>query len=164
MSLLFFFVPLHRTEPAASELNAALAAGRVLRLERHFVEAGPEPGWAFCLERAEGPGPLPAGLKAAAVDKGKGGSVDYKQVLSEPDFAAFAALRELRKQLAQAEGVPVYAVFSNEQLAAMATQRVASRSALAAIEGVGPARVEKYAAAVLACLAQQGATEGSAAP
>ncbi|MBQ0961796.1 hypothetical protein KAK06_22860 [Ideonella sp. 4Y11] len=34
MSLLFFFVPLHRTEPAASELNAALAADRVLKPER----------------------------------------------------------------------------------------------------------------------------------
>ena len=45
--------------------------------------------------------------------------------------------------------MPVYVVFSNEQLAAMVRQRVASKAALKEIEGLGDARVEKYGAAVL---------------
>jgi superfamily II DNA helicase RecQ len=31
---------------------------------------------------------------------------DYREVLSEPDFAVFARLRILRKQVAEAEAVP----------------------------------------------------------
>ena len=82
----------------------------------------------------------------------RGAAVDYKQVLSAPDFAAFASLCELRKQLAQAESVPVFAVFTNEPQAAVVTQRCTSLAALGAIDGIGPARLDKYGAAVLACL------------
>ena len=85
----------------------------------------------------------------------RGAAVDYKQVLSETDFELFAALRSLRKQQAQAEGVPVYAVFSNEQLAAIVTQQVDSLAALAHIDDIGPARLDKYGTAVLSCLQAQ---------
>jgi len=51
--------------------------------------------------------------------------------------------------VAQAEGVPLYAVFTNEQLAAIVQQRVESLAALGEIEGIGPARLERYGAGVL---------------
>ena len=47
--------------------------------------------------------------------------VDYKEVLSPADFALFAKLRDWRKATAEQEGIPVYAVLTNEQLAAIAT-------------------------------------------
>ena len=50
----------------------------------------------------------------------------------------------------------MYAVFSNEQLAEMVRRGVESAAALGAIEGVGPARVERYGAAVLERLRQSG--------
>ena len=53
---------------------------------------------------------------------------------------------------AEAEAVPPYAVFTNEQLAAMVTGRVADEAGLAAIDGVGPARVERYGARFVAAL------------
>jgi len=86
------------------------------------------------------------------------GKIDYKQVLSPEDLLVFSKLREVRKTLAEKAAVPPYAVFTNEQLAAMAQQRVASTAALEKIEGVGPARVEKFGAAVMAVLAAAGAT------
>jgi superfamily II DNA helicase RecQ len=43
----------------------------------------------------------------------------------------------------------VYVVFSNEQLAEMVRQRVASKAQLNQIEGVGEARVLKYGEGVL---------------
>ena len=43
--------------------------------------------------------------------------MDYKEILKSEDFAVFARLRDLRKEIAQAEAVPVYTVFTNEQLA-----------------------------------------------
>ncbi|MCA9542330.1 MAG: HRDC domain-containing protein, partial [Myxococcales bacterium] len=45
------------------------------------------------------------------------------------------------------------AIFNNEQLAAMVTGGVSSTKDLAAIPGVGPARMERYAAAFLDRLA-----------
>ena len=162
MSLHCFAVPALNPEPALSELNAFLAQQRVLALQREFIADGARSCWVFCVELASGPGPLPAALRAsggraAAAPGGanRAGAVDYKQLLSAPDFAAFAALRALRKQLAQTEGVPVFAVFTNEQLAAIVTQRASSLAALGAIDGIGPARQSKYGAAVLACLQAQ---------
>jgi superfamily II DNA helicase RecQ len=156
-----FAIPALQPEPAQSELNAFLARERVVALRREFVADGANSYWAFCVEVAAGQPPLPAALKVAgsrhvagraAPEAAATSKLDYKQLLSEADFAVFAALRELRKQLAQAEGVPVYAVFTNEQLAELATQRPASLAALGAVEGIGPSRLGKYGAAVLACL------------
>lgn len=70
-------------------------------------------------------------------------------MLNEQDFALFARLRAVRKQLAEAEGVPAYAIFTNDQLAAMVKDRTQSLTALKAIDGVGEARATKYGGAFL---------------
>ena len=61
----------------------------------------------------------------------------------------FSRLRALRKERADAEGVPAYALFTNDQLAEMVQRRVTSAAALREISGVGEARVEKYGEAFL---------------
>jgi superfamily II DNA helicase RecQ len=162
LSLHCFFVPARQPDPAQSELNAFLAAQRVLAVQREWLADGAHSGWAFCVEVLAGPGPLPAALKAPAGRRGA--EVDYKQVLSETDFAVYARLREWRKQRAQEDGVPLYAVFSNEQLAACVTQRVDSLAALAGIDGVGTARVALFGLGLLAALraASEPAESGSA--
>ena len=60
--------------------------------------------------------------------------------------------RDLRKQLVEKEAVPVYAVFTNEQLAAMVTARVNSLAALGKINGIGKSQVEKYGDVFLSML------------
>lgn len=62
--------------------------------------------------------------------------VDYKTILAPEEFDVFSRLRDLRKELAQAEAVPVYALFTNEQLAQMVQRRCQCRSDLSTIEGV----------------------------
>jgi superfamily II DNA helicase RecQ len=150
MSLHFFFVPAARPGTAQDELNIFLAQERVLTLTREFVADGANSGWAVCVEVALGAREMPAALRANTGSR-KGEAVDYKQVLPPADFDVYAALRERRKTLAQAEGVPVYAVFSNEQLAQIVLRRASTLADLAQIDGVGVARVDKYGAAVLAC-------------
>ena len=51
--------------------------------------------------------------------------------------------------MAEKEGVPVYVIFSNEQLADLVKRRVGTKAGMKETEGVGEARVEKYGAAVL---------------
>ncbi len=53
-------------------------------------------------------------------------------------------MRDLRKEIAQGEAVPVYTIFSNEQLAQMVTDGVKTKAALEKIGGIGDARVAKY--------------------
>ena len=76
----------------------------------------------------------------------------YCRHLFQEDFSVYAKLRDLRKQIAQAEAVPVYTVFTNEQLAVMVQQCATSKSALAHIDGIGPTRIEKYGEAFLSLM------------
>ena len=80
--------------------------------------------------------------------------IDYKTILSSDEFTIFSQLRELRKELSQQEGVPVFALFSNEQLAQMVQRRCSSKADLLGIEGIGEAKVEKYSEKLIATLSK----------
>ncbi len=131
-------------------MNSFLRSHRVLTLHREFVAQGDNSFWALAVEYMESAVP-----PAPAAGDGHGGRqrVDYKEVLSPADFTLFARLRDWRKNVAEKEGVPVYAVFTNGQLAAVATKRPASIAQLREVEGIGEARAGKYGDALLSLLA-----------
>lgn len=132
--------------------NAFLRSHAVLAIHREWVPAGEASFWAFCVEyRESGSGGRGVGSAGAAP-----GKIDYKEILSPEEFVVYAKLRDLRKQLAEKDAVPVFAVFTNEQLAQMVRMPAKSAADLARIDGVGEARVKKYAAAVLALLTASG--------
>ncbi|TVP57467.1 MAG: ATP-dependent DNA helicase RecQ [Gemmatimonadales bacterium] len=72
--------------------------------------------------------------------------------LSEADEALFEELRELRLELARAQGVPAYIVFSDQVLREMATRRPATDAELLDVAGVGPVKLERYGQAFLSVL------------
>lgn len=128
-----------------------LATHRVLHVERRFVELGAESFWALCVDYLCDPN----GTNTPSVDRASRNRIDYKSVLNPTQFRLFAALRELRKELAAEDGIPVYAIFTNEQLAQFVQRNVRNRSELKKIDGLGDARVEKYADRLLSCLSEQ---------
>ncbi len=144
-------VPIRFAEPAQEELNEFLRSHRVLSVDRRWVEQGDNSFWAICVDYLESSG---SASPASRESPGRG-KVDYRDSLKPDDFAVFVRLRELRKTIAQAEAVPVYTVFTNEQLAQMVQTRATTRAALEQIAGVGDARIEKYGARVLEFLGQQ---------
>jgi superfamily II DNA helicase RecQ len=144
MQLKLFILPVKNLDAAEAEMNAFLRSHRVLTVKKEFVADGENSFWTFCVEFLESAPGGPGGASLSGRPK-----VDYKEVLKPEEFEVFSRLREWRKGVAEKEGVPVYVVFSNEQLAEMVRQRVASQEQLKQIEGVGEARVEKYGAAVL---------------
>lgn len=73
-------------------------------------------------------------------------------VLTPADEALFEQLRALRRELAQAQGVPAYVVFSDLTLAEMAARRPATAQELLAVAGVGQTKLERYGATFLAAL------------
>jgi superfamily II DNA helicase RecQ len=143
----FIQIPANGQGNAKEELNKLLRGGRIASVRKEFVSHGEDSFWAFCVEYLDG--------SLLAPERGRSGSapkVDYKELLNEADFGVFARLRELRKVMAEREAIPAYTIFTNEQLAAMVTGKCDSLSALAAIAGVGAARIEKYGAAFLQAL------------
>jgi superfamily II DNA helicase RecQ len=135
MKFKFFTIPTYSSESVQEELNSFCASRRIIHVEKEFVDNGDRSFWAICVSYFENENSL------AATRKGK---VDYREVLDEKDFAVFAKLRTLRKTLAEKEGIPAYALFTNEQLASIVRQRVTSLAALAEIDGVGKGRIDKY--------------------
>jgi len=74
--------------------------------------------------------------------------------LDGADPALVERLRAWRREAARDAGVPAYVVFPDETLRSIAAQRPASREALARIPGLGPGRLDRYGAAVLALCAE----------
>ncbi len=68
--------------------------------------------------------------------------------------ARFERLRALRKELADAQGVPAYIVFNDRVLLEMAERRPRTLPELLTIPGVGPAKLERYGEAFLEELAR----------
>jgi len=94
---------------AEEELNRFLRAHRAVSVQKELVQDGQAAYWCFCIEYLTG---VPA-----SDERGRGRSrIDYKAVLSEEDFAVFARLRDIRKQLAADDAIPVYAVCTNEHI------------------------------------------------
>lgn len=153
MELRFFSIPARDPGAFGEELNRFLRGHRVLQVQRELVCEGGASWWAVCVEYlAESPA-------RAAGSNGKP-KVDYREKLDPEQFAVFSRLREVRKELAEKEGVPVYAVFTNEQIAAMVTTGARDAAGLKKIDGVGDARLEKFGEPFLMVLAAEAAGHG----
>ena len=70
--------------------------------------------------------------------------VDYKAALDEVSFSKFTKLRMIRKQLADNDAVPAYAVFTDAELALIAQLPSIDATMLARITGIGEKRIVKY--------------------
>lgn len=150
MQLRFFRIPAHDTGSFAEELNGFLRSHRIVNVGREFCNNSDGAYWAVCVEYL-------ASVPGGAGPSGSGGGkekIDYREKLSPEDFTVFCALRDVRKELAERDGVPVYAVFTNEQIAAMVTTKADSLAALQKIDGVGASRLEKYGERIVAALLQ----------
>ena len=96
-------------------------------------------------EKAEKP--TRAGRKAAAEAAATG----------SPEAQLFEHLRQLRKQLADEQGVPPYVVFSDATLQEMAQEQPTSRVAMLAVSGVGMKKFETYGEVFIQAILQYGA-------
>src|SRR5271154_2101363 len=104
MALKFFTIPIRNPSQGEEELNAFLSSHRVLTVDRRFVDQGENSCWTVCVDFLTG-SPNRGGQAF-----GKKERINYREVLPPQEFAVFAKLRDLRKQVAQAEGVPVYTI------------------------------------------------------
>ena len=104
-----FFISPFGESSVCDELNHFLKSHRIVNLEKRLIDGERGTGWVFLVEYG-------TDNKLQGSNKTR---VDYREVLNEQKFAFFDHLRQIRKTTAEKHGVPVYAVFTNEQLASM---------------------------------------------
>jgi superfamily II DNA helicase RecQ len=137
-----FFISPFGEASVCDELNAFLKAHRIVNVEKKMIDGERGTGWLFLVEYGDGKAQQSSGPK-----------VDYAELFNKQDYALFEKLRKLRKEVAEKEGLPVYAVFNNDNLVAMVKKRVATLKDLGAIPGVGESRVKKYGDAFIKVIA-----------
>jgi ATP-dependent DNA helicase RecQ len=131
-------------------------------LVRHFEEriADCASSCAVCLGSdiladARAAARSPRSAAPAWTGAGASGATGTASVSREDDPVAqglFEQLRALRKELADASGVPAYIVFSDAALRDMARRRPLTRAEMLAVSGVGPVKLERYGDPFLALL------------
>jgi len=141
-----FTIPVYEseTEAATDDLNRFLRTVRVLQVERQFHAQ--DRVWYLLVEYQEG---------TSGDNSGRGGRkhrIDYRAVLEPEQFVIFDRLRSWRKAQAEKEKIPAYAIFTNEQLAAISRLEQINKTGLSRIDGIGESRLEKYAEAIMALI------------
>lgn len=150
MAFRFFTIPITADDGPTGALNAFLRSHRIIKIDRQWVDDGTSSLWALCVEYLDGANTADS-VERSGVVRAK---IDYKEVLSESEFALFAKFRDIRKAIAQAQAVPVYTIFTNEQLAQMVSSKATTRAALAKIDGLGESRLDKYGQKMLDILSK----------
>lgn len=151
----FFQIPITQAAESENELNTFLRSVRALTIHKEFVNQGENSLWCLAVEYFP-----QAGEKEFKKGENRN-KTDYREILSAEDFALFVKLRDWRKQAAALEAVPVYTIFTNEQLAAISQKRIATLADLRTIDGVGESRAGKYGDAILKIVGMDKTVEGA---
>jgi len=143
-----FLLPLYADNTEQESLNRFLRGHRVVQTRKELVSTEGISSWAILIEYLDSP-------EKNSGDQQIKSKVDYKEILNAVDFALFSKLREIRKKLAEDNGLPVYAVCTNEQLAEIAKRRPKSLAECMKIEGIGQGKADKYVPALLECIRKE---------
>ncbi len=141
MQYQIFNVPIPDSTKETDALNTFINGVKVVSCTKELVHIEKSAFWSFVVEYYKEDS---KNQTNASTNK-----IDYREVLSEEDFAIFAKLRDLRKKIAEASGVPVFAVYTNEQLAQMVQKKCNSKTSLMAINGIGDKKIEQYGSQTL---------------
>ena len=140
MQIKIFNIPIGADESLTEELNHFLRANKIVDIKKDLAMLDGNSCWTFCVTYIQSARPLDA-------ESGRNGSaskVDYKEILDPETFLRFSNLRKVRKQIAESEAIPAYAVFTDAELSEMAKLGNLTIEAMSKISGIGKKKVEKY--------------------
>jgi len=153
-----FPIPMNRPSEIETQLNKFLSTHRVLSTQKEFRVEQNQNYICFVVEYL-------ANAQSSSTQSSKGQSstqndsqkssqssnqVDYKEILTTDEFQLFLQLKDWRKAVGEKlDGVPLYAIFTNAQLAQICQKRIKTKSALQKLNGVGDGKVNNYGDAVI---------------
>jgi len=136
MQIKLFSIPTGDNGAAQQEMNTFLKGHKIQEVEQKLINNDNGAWWCFCVRYLE------TAFSAASESKAK---VDYRQVLDEPTFQKFSNLRAIRKQVAAAEGLSAFIVFTDEDLAELAKLEEITVKSMLGIKGIGEKKAERFA-------------------
>ena len=138
MQIKAFTLPIHADSTIESEMNTFLKTHKVINIRKEFVNNPDNLCWCFLVEYVvEESGHL---KQSKAIKN----TIDYKEILSPDDFSVYAKIREWRKDVAEKNGIQLYAIMNNEQMATIAQEKITSLDKLMQVPGIGEQRIKKY--------------------
>jgi len=143
IQLKHFFLRAAGDSAGEDALNRFLRGHQVLDVRQEFVPDGINSAWCVAVRYAR------AGDATVRPADSRRSSVDYKDVLEPEAFARFVELRERRKMIAEAEGLPAFAVFTDKELAAVAKLQDPKPADLKSVKGIGGKKVERFGPRIL---------------
>jgi superfamily II DNA helicase RecQ len=142
-----FFVSPFGEKSVTDELNAFLRSHRIVNVEKKLIDSERGTGWVFLVEY---------GTEVGKNTSNTSQRIDYREILNPTEYALYDKLRNLRKEIAEKSGIPVYTVFTNDQLASMVKKPPRVVKDLFGIAGVGEARIKQYGEAFLNLFSKEG--------
>ena len=136
MQIKLFTIPVGDSGAALDAMNRFLRGNKILEVQNQLISNENGAYWCFCVRYIE---------KAFALAREVKAKVDYKHVLDEATFQKFSRLREIRKKVAADEGLPAFAIFTDEELAGLAKLDVITPKTMLSIKGIGDKKVERFA-------------------
>ena len=140
MQVQIFTVPMLADQSQIDEVNAFLRSHSIIDMEKNCVTNNSTTFWTLFIRYTEGTHVEKTLVKT---------KVDYKEVLDEPTFKIFSDLRECRKKIAENLKIPIYTVFTNEELAMVSRLPEITSNNLKKLEGIGDKRMEKFGVELL---------------
>lgn len=92
--------------------------------------------------------------KKASAGHAKNGGKQKKEYSAGTDYALFEELRKLRMEIAKAERIPPYIVFSDKSLRDMSVRKPRTKEAFLEVNGVGEHKCRKYGSRFLEVIGQ----------
>lgn len=137
MQVRIFTIPIVEGESPCDELNKFLRSVKVLEIRKEFINDSSGCFWSFCVLYLPH---LAEEVSSTRIQR----KVDYKNVLTDKQFAVFNELRKIRKHLAEDDAVPPFAVFTDAELAEISKLEKIEPSGFSHISGIGVKKIEKY--------------------
>jgi superfamily II DNA helicase RecQ len=144
-----FFISPFGEKSVMDEVNEFLRSHRIVNVEKKLIDGERGTGWVFLIEYGN----------ETAKNAPSAPRIDYRETLGAEEYALFDKLRGVRKEIADKAGIPVYTVFTNDQLAAMVKKPPKTAKDLLSIAGIGEARVKQYGGAFLNFFAEEAKNE-----
>jgi len=136
MQIKLFTIPISDSGTELEAMNRFLRGNKILEVQNQLISNENGAYWCFCVRYME---------KSFHTTRRQAKTkVDYKHVLDEPTFQKFSKLREIRKKVAAEEGIPAFAVFTDEELAGLAKLDAITKRTMLSVKGIGDKKVERY--------------------